>query len=428
MIFSYISQGFSYMFRAFPVGLIVAILLSLINYKTVFKKECLLLIVFCTYVNGILDIVGFYGQKTYSYSQFLSSLENLTIPFKSAHPGMLLLNLLLFLPLGCLLCIVFRKKNDVIFAFPFWKGRFIIRKNLMFSLIISFLFSFTIEISQGFNGRLMEIDDLIMNTLGALLGILTYLILDKFKFFSFSKREIYILFFSFFLLLSSCVIGFLVSYENYFSKDNNYLYISDYYDLDTSSIYKLYNQKDSVLEYNDNKYDLTEYIVMPLFEDVINNTFFSDLEKKIILTDRIESDISFSSTLEYKNIINTIEDVARKYDLEIFPLNYYINNELFIFNVPVYFCYALAFFSLIILSLLMYKNAIWKDNFKDKYSKYFKLIFYEVLLGVTFGEFANCIYSSDYIAVFIAISVFIIIGENVLINTFVEKKKLYVSD
>ncbi len=90
------------------------------------------------------------------------------MPRENIQQGMLrslisayILNVLMFIPLG--------------FTLPFlWK-----RANLIKVVLIGFLCTLFIEFVQGFMYRDSTIDDVVCNTLGALLGYLLYLIIKK---------------------------------------------------------------------------------------------------------------------------------------------------------------------------------------------------------------------------------------------------------
>ena len=77
-----------------------------------------------------------------------------------------LLNVLLFVPLGVFVPILWPKFN-----------------NLKSIIITGFLFSLFIEIMQLFAIRVTDIDDIIFNTLGALAGFFVYKIISRYKFF-----------------------------------------------------------------------------------------------------------------------------------------------------------------------------------------------------------------------------------------------------
>ena len=122
--------------------------------------------------------------------------EIILIPFYSFYEArrqpelyrQMLMNIFLFEPLGLTLPfglewvkmrIMYHKQNQHSDNNPkqetdFSKSRIQIAR---YSLIISLFFSFLIEICQGiFRRGRMEIDDILMNSLGSLIGIVTYYI------------------------------------------------------------------------------------------------------------------------------------------------------------------------------------------------------------------------------------------------------------
>ncbi|MDD5945150.1 MAG: VanZ family protein [Clostridia bacterium] len=107
-------------------------------------------IVYATGAAGLDEVLRF---KT----SMLNSSEINVIPLVNGEPKGMLLNLLLFVPLGVILPLL-------------WTGC----KSIKTTVIIGFLFSLVIEISQLFNFRATDIDDLIMNTLGTAAGFLIY--------------------------------------------------------------------------------------------------------------------------------------------------------------------------------------------------------------------------------------------------------------
>ena len=89
--------------------------------------------------------------------------ENYNLEFFSCVLKTTLQNILMFIPVGFTLSAVFKNKHKVIIP-----------------LIISFAFSLMIEVSQLLlKSGFFELDDLFNNTLGALVGILIYLIISK---------------------------------------------------------------------------------------------------------------------------------------------------------------------------------------------------------------------------------------------------------
>lgn len=115
--------------------------------------------IFLMYIYLALNVAGTgtiwdIGQ----HSGFIRINEINLIPFRSDGIMTYILNIIMFMPLGFLL--------------PFIWEDF---RNLVKVLYTGFLFSLAIEISQLFNNRATDIDDLIMNTLGAILGYFVYI-------------------------------------------------------------------------------------------------------------------------------------------------------------------------------------------------------------------------------------------------------------
>ena len=81
-------------------------------------------------------------------------------------------NVLMFVPFGFLLSVVFKTCQSPIKT-----------------LITVASFSFSIEFVQYFIGRSADIDDLILNTLGGMLGFGMYLITDKWLFTKINGQE-----------------------------------------------------------------------------------------------------------------------------------------------------------------------------------------------------------------------------------------------
>ncbi|WP_459500543.1 VanZ family protein [Bacillus sp. C1] len=96
------------------------------------------------------------------YETLIRASEINLIPFASEGITTYVLNILLFMPLGFLLPTIwpqFRTMKNTVYA--------------------GFFFSLAIELSQLPNNRITDIDDLFMNTLGAIIGYLLYRALFK---------------------------------------------------------------------------------------------------------------------------------------------------------------------------------------------------------------------------------------------------------
>ena len=122
-------------------------------------RRFLLLCVFAVYVSAVFFFTGAgtlfdllrYGQEIHSDQVNL-------LPFsKEINVRQYLLNVFLFVPLGVLLPLLWPHTGK-----------------LRYSILAGFAFSLLIELSQLCNQRATDVDDLIMNTLGALLGYLLY--------------------------------------------------------------------------------------------------------------------------------------------------------------------------------------------------------------------------------------------------------------
>lgn len=131
------------------------------NSKNYFLKT----LIFVFYIYGVLYFTGvgtifhikYYGGITTQLAEF-----NL-IPFsREINVVSYILNVLMFVPLGFLLPYIWGKINNI--------------KNI---LGYGFLFSLIIEISQLFNYRQTDIDDLIMNTFGAVVGFVLFRTINK---------------------------------------------------------------------------------------------------------------------------------------------------------------------------------------------------------------------------------------------------------
>lgn len=118
------------------------------------------LLVFAVYIAGVFFFTG--AGTLYNIRQYgmgANALQYSLVPFSAQSFDVIayLLNVALFLPLGFLLPLIW-PEND----------RF--GRALLFGVALSLL----IELSQLLNIRSTDIDDLLLNTLGALLGFLLF--------------------------------------------------------------------------------------------------------------------------------------------------------------------------------------------------------------------------------------------------------------
>lgn len=160
---NYILQGVMIFKWCIPLGIILFIIYEILliaikkrqfrnlkNDIVTIVSELLLFIYLCT----ILWITGIIGRE-YTFEFSVSSLETfLSIPFYGSSIKMVALNCLLFVPYGFLVFILSRKS-------PFSFAKIV---------LIGFSTSLFIEVFQAFTGRLPEIDDIIANTTGFVVG------------------------------------------------------------------------------------------------------------------------------------------------------------------------------------------------------------------------------------------------------------------
>lgn len=128
------------------------------------KISCVMLVIFSIYIINVyhLTSVGtIYNVLTYKL-EIRKDLINL-IPFSNDIYFIgYLLNVVLFIPLGILAPLIFKKMDKLKYIFGAGLG-----------------FSMFIELSQLLNNRSTDIDDLILNTVGAIIGFALYKIFDK---------------------------------------------------------------------------------------------------------------------------------------------------------------------------------------------------------------------------------------------------------
>ena len=94
------------------------------------------------------------------------------IPFRDGISLSMLLNVVMFMPLGFLLPLL-------------WKEY----QSLVRTAIIGFCFSCGIEFCQLFNRRVSDVDDLLMNTLGAILGWLIWIVFSRITHLKYGRRN-----------------------------------------------------------------------------------------------------------------------------------------------------------------------------------------------------------------------------------------------
>lgn len=136
----------------FIVYFIIKVLLQR-RYKikvlnTIFEYCFILIIILILKITGI--IFGnfgatsiFTGNVNFSFNLFEEGLSRATV-----------LNLVLFIPFGFLAALAIKK----------------LREKWFYGLLVGMIFSIIIEFLQSFIGRYVQIDDIVMNTIGSFIG------------------------------------------------------------------------------------------------------------------------------------------------------------------------------------------------------------------------------------------------------------------
>lgn len=166
---------FQILYRFFALGLdvipavilIVPIILiaqhMLFNPMSTGRK--LLMIIFGIYLSGVFLVVGIPSLTTIHIDLVFNLIPIIDIVSDPiAYIVNTLLNILLFMPLGFLMPVI-------------WKEYRSMKKTVLFGFGVSVM----IELLQMFTFRLTDIDDLIFNTIGAVAGYYIYILFLKYK-------------------------------------------------------------------------------------------------------------------------------------------------------------------------------------------------------------------------------------------------------
>lgn len=132
------------------------------KHRFCFYKE-LFMLIFILYVMCLFEVVTL-QDNNYGLSNFIPFKEMLRYELGSRlFIKNIVGNILLFLPYGY-------------FASDYLKS-----KKVMLPCFLTFLVSMTIELVQLNIGRTFDIDDVILNTIGGILGYLLYRLIENFK-------------------------------------------------------------------------------------------------------------------------------------------------------------------------------------------------------------------------------------------------------
>ena len=147
---------------------IIPFLITFVILKSLYKKKemkityrhFLLVLIFAIYLYGVFYFTAagtIFDAKLYGLNINAEQLN--FIPFSDTNIDIIayLLNIILFIPLGFLLSYIWSNFNNI---------KYIFISGVSFSLLI--------EISQLLNNRRTDIDDLLLNTLGTILGYIMF--------------------------------------------------------------------------------------------------------------------------------------------------------------------------------------------------------------------------------------------------------------
>lgn len=147
--------------------------------EQIFISSMLWRYIFLFYLYLVIDVTGVGTlEDIFSYPELIRPGEINLIPFQSGVGLLNILNIIMFAPLGFLLPLIWEQCRKL------WS-----------TALLGFQFSLMIELLQLFNRRATDIDDLLMNTVGTLIGFLIWLLYQKLfgkipqQINAFSKRE-----------------------------------------------------------------------------------------------------------------------------------------------------------------------------------------------------------------------------------------------
>lgn len=119
--------------------------------------------IFIFYLYLVLQVTGIPSiWEIGNYGSLIRLEEISLIPFQSKGLTTYALNVIMFMPLGFLLPFIWKQ----------WRS-------LLPTLLTGLVFSLIIELTQLFNRRLTDIDDLMMNTLGTVIGYGIWLLYQR---------------------------------------------------------------------------------------------------------------------------------------------------------------------------------------------------------------------------------------------------------
>lgn len=156
----------------FPIYRIGCIFLPCLIYQyfslrkkqeRIFISSMLWRFIFLFYLYLVIDVTGVGTlEDLFSYPELIRAGEINLVPFQAGVGTLNILNIIMFAPLGFLLPLIWPQC-----------------RKLSSTVLLGFQFSLMIELLQLFNRRATDIDDLLMNTIGASVGFVLWLLYQK---------------------------------------------------------------------------------------------------------------------------------------------------------------------------------------------------------------------------------------------------------
>lgn len=170
-IINYILKMIPYMIGVIPIFIVIRMIFYKINKKSkVNLKSEVLMLMFFMFIIGIYSqaITGSFSTKNINISKinvvpFKIFIDTYKEMFVNGNINYFIISFLgnigMFIPIGLLIPAIWKIKDRIV-------------------ILIGFLISLSIELSQLFLNRGTDIDDLIFNTLGTIIGLMIYKIIS----------------------------------------------------------------------------------------------------------------------------------------------------------------------------------------------------------------------------------------------------------
>lgn len=164
-------------YSIFSLAVIVLYIGSFIYFKFKSKKDWRFLLFYTIFYIYLVEVVNLTQFPIYISEQEISLWNRVSfIPFVSLNPAQSFFNIVLTIPFG--------------FGLPF-----LIRISWKRVIVCSLIFTFCIELTQFIVGvtvgsyRIADIDDIIFNFIGSLLGYLLFLLFKQFCFRIYGQKK-----------------------------------------------------------------------------------------------------------------------------------------------------------------------------------------------------------------------------------------------